>query len=61
MKIKASKCSLADFDYKLAVNMWKEKKVCGIYKSISVVLFFHVTDITDMHKFNYDYTVKLCV
>jgi len=35
MKIKTSKCSVADFDYKLAVNMWKEKKVCWIYKNES--------------------------
>jgi len=51
MKIETSKCSVADFDCELAVNMWKE----------TIVLFFHVIDISDMHKFNYAYTVKLCV
>jgi len=31
MKIKTSKCSVADFDYELAVNMWKEKKAYRTY------------------------------
>jgi len=35
MKIKTSNCSVADFDYELAVNMWKEKKACRIYKNES--------------------------
>jgi len=48
VKIKTSKCSAADFDYELAINMWKQKKACRLYKkrvssitfwSISVVFF----------------------
>jgi len=35
MKIKTSKYSVVDFDYELAVNMWKEKKACRIYKDES--------------------------
>jgi len=35
MKIKTSKCSVADFDYELAVNIWKEKKARRIYKNES--------------------------
>jgi len=35
MKIKTSKYSEADFDYELAVNIWKEKKACKIYKNES--------------------------
>ena len=31
MKIETSKCSVSDFDYELAVNMWKEKKARRIY------------------------------
>ena len=34
MKIKTSKCSVADFDYELAVNML-EKKARKIYKNKS--------------------------
>ena len=34
MKIKTLKCSVADFDYELAVNMW-EKKTHRIYKNES--------------------------
>ena len=45
MPIKTSTCSVADFDYELVLNMWKEKKARIIDKNISVVLFFHVTDI----------------
>jgi len=33
MAIKTSKCSVADFDYELTINMWKEKKACRIYKN----------------------------
>jgi len=36
MKIKISKCSVVDFDYELAVNMWKEKKAHRIYKNESL-------------------------
>ena len=32
MTIKTSKCYAADFDYELAINRWKEKKVRRIYK-----------------------------
>ena len=35
MTINTSKCSVADFDYELAVNMWKEKKAHRIYKNES--------------------------
>ena len=35
MTIKTSTCSVADFDYELAINMWKEKKACRIYKNVS--------------------------
>ena len=37
MTIKTSKYSVADFefDYELAINMWKEKKTCRIYKNVS--------------------------
>jgi len=35
MTIKTSKCSVADFDYELAINMWKETKACSIYKNES--------------------------
>ena len=31
MTIETSKCSVADFDYDLAINMWKEKEACRIY------------------------------
>ena len=35
MTIKTSKCSVADFDYELAINMLKEKKAGRIYKNES--------------------------
>jgi len=35
MTIKTSKGSVADFDYELAINMWKEKKAHRIYKNVS--------------------------
>ena len=35
MKIETSKCSVSDFDYELAVNIWNEKKACRIYKNES--------------------------
>jgi len=38
IQIKTSKCSVADFDYELAV-MWKEKKACKIYKNESSITF----------------------
>jgi len=31
MTIKTSKYSVADFDYELVINMWKEKKYVYIY------------------------------
>jgi hypothetical protein len=35
LKIETSKCSVADFDYELDVNVWKEKKARRIYKNES--------------------------
>ena len=35
MKLKTSKCSVADFDYDLAINIWKEKKAHRVYKNVS--------------------------
>jgi len=35
MTIKTSKCSLADYNYELAINIWKEKKALRIYKNES--------------------------
>jgi len=35
MTIKTSKSSVADFDYELTINMWKEKKAHRIYKNES--------------------------
>ena len=35
MTIKISKCSVAEIDYELDINMWKEKKACRIYKNES--------------------------
>ena len=54
MSIKTSICSVADFGYELAINMWKEKKACRIYKNESSIksfeaflqsCFFNVTDL----------------
>jgi len=35
MTIKTSKCSVADFYFELAINMWQEKKAHRIYKNVS--------------------------
>ena len=39
MKIKTSNCSVADFDYELAVSMWKEKKTHRIYNNVSNLMY----------------------